>query len=363
MAAVLLVGCGDENNTPEGMQLIDGGDELGYYFFAPEEWTNGGNMDGIAYTYASRTDRTSVSFTEIDSKTFVKPDPTKSDADFFLEDYFYGIENEIPNDLSLKLEKKGESCLFGTGDTKADKAVKYQFSYLYTDPYSEEESRWVFMQIFAVHDGRYYILTCAASNDERSEGTTYFNYHLDRFNSIIDEFRFVKKTGIDTPKNEYTKDADGDILASDSSLSGFELYVPGDFEVDYSSAIVSATHADGSNLTVTKATATGTTIKQYWQFRKSALDQYVDNIQEVVTNTQDSKVIEYPIAITFANASDAALCEYTYEYNGKTFHVYQIFCVDGGLIQNGYIFTYTALEENYDDHIEDIKRILEKVNF
>lgn len=353
-AAFLFTGCGDENDTPDGMQLIEGGDGKGYYFFAPEEWTKGTTMDGLAYTYASRTDRTSVSFFEIDPKSFVKPDPNKSDEEFFLTEYFNSLKAEFPADSKPNFTTNGENCLLGSGDTKADKAVKYIFDYLRTDPYSNEQRRWAFTQILAVHDGRYYILTCAGSLDERSGDQTYFDYHLERFQSVIDNFRFVENRGENEEKTEYTKDADGDILVSDKKLAEFTLYAPSDFELDYSSAIVSASHSDGSNITMTKATATGTTIKQYWQFRRDALDQYVDNITDIGEN---------PRAIEFSNANNAALCEYTYEYNGKTFRVYQIYCVSGKVIKNGYIFTYTALEENYEKHFSDIERILKKVQF
>ena len=184
-AAFLFVGCGDENNTPDGMQLIEGGDELGYYFFAPEEWTKGETMDGLAYTYAARTDRTSVSFIEIDPKIFVKPDPAMSDEQFFLTEYFNSQMAEFPADSKPNFaQSNGESCLLGSGDTKADKAVKYNFDYLRSDPYSGEQRRWAFMQILAVNDGRFYILTCAGSLDERGDGQTYFAYHLDSIHEV-----------------------------------------------------------------------------------------------------------------------------------------------------------------------------------
>ena len=52
--------------------------------------------------------------------------------------------------------------------------------------------------------------------------------------------------------------------------------------------------------------------------------------------------------------------EYTYVFAGKTYHVYQVLGVDG---YNGYVFTYTALESEYAEHIDEIKTILGKVDF
>ena len=34
-----LVACADTTGLPEGMQLVRGGEEYGYYFYSPEEWT------------------------------------------------------------------------------------------------------------------------------------------------------------------------------------------------------------------------------------------------------------------------------------------------------------------------------------
>ena len=355
-SSLLLFGCGEDVSIPEGMQLIDGGEDKGYYFFAPEEWTSGGNMGGIAYVYASRVDTTSLSFTEIDPKTFVKPDPTKSDKDFFLEDYFNSLKSEFPDTTEFG-EKNGEKCLLGSAETKADEARKYTYNYIYKDNYSESETsyRIAFMQILAVHNESYYILTYASSLAEKSEGVTTYDYHLENLTSVIDNFVFLdEKKPAEEERKEYAKDSDGYLLVSDKDLCGFDLYVPESFNVDYSSAIVSVSAEDGSNVTVTKAVKTGTTIMNYWIARKKALSNHVESITDLKEN---------PVEIKFSNAQNSVVCEYTYVYNGTTFRVYQIFAVAGGLIQDGYVFTYTAEIDNYDLHIDEVLRMTEKIKF
>ena len=357
LSLATLFSCGEENDVPEGMQLVSGGEDKGYYFFAPEEWTVGKEMNGINYVYASRVNTTSVSFAEINPESFIKPDPSKSDEDFFLEDYFNSTKSEFP-EKTVFGEENGKGVILGAGDTKADKAVKYTYNYIVKSPYTEAEERVAFMQIFASHRGSFYILTYAASLEERAgEETTIYDYYFEKFQAVIDNFRFTDKKDSAEEKTEYTHDSEGDILASDEKLAGFSLYVPSDFNVDYSSAIVSATHADGSNITMTKATATGNTIGNYWELRKKELSFYVDSITDLGEN---------PREIEFANAQNAVVCEYTYNYNGDTYRVYQIFCVSKGLLgtnlsAKGYIFTYTALEDNFDLHFDDIDRILKKV--
>ncbi len=336
----LLTGCGSDG-APEGMQLVSGGSEKGYYFYAPEEWTvaNTGEIDTV---YVSRVDTTSVTFTKINPKSFVKADPKKSDEDFFFEDYFSLSKAEFPSDTKFGVD--GESTLLGSGDTKAKKAVKYTFSYTY------DKHNFGFMQIFAAHGGNFYILTYASVLEEKSEGVTSYDYYLEKLQTVIDNFTFFEAKKKESPSVEYTTDSDGDVLLTEHKLAGFDLYVPSDFSLDYSSAIVSATHSDGSNITMTKTTSGGIMINQYFELRKTELSPLVS----------DFKLISTDVNADFGDAKNAAAYEYTYAYNGKTFHVYQVFAIKG---LSGYVFTYTATEENFSLHKDKIDRIAKKVNF
>ena len=65
LSLISLTSCGDDKDeTPEGMQLVYGGKNAGYYFYAPEEWTVS-NIGAIKSAYVSRLDTTSVSFCEV----------------------------------------------------------------------------------------------------------------------------------------------------------------------------------------------------------------------------------------------------------------------------------------------------------
>ena len=46
-----LASCGEDAEIPDGMQLVSGGEDKGYYFFAPEEWTVGKEISGVSYVY------------------------------------------------------------------------------------------------------------------------------------------------------------------------------------------------------------------------------------------------------------------------------------------------------------------------
>ena len=51
---------------------------------------------------------------------------------------------------------------------------------------------------------------------------------------------------------------------------------------------------------------------------------------------------------------------FTYEFAGRVYHVYQVMGVDAW---NGYVFTYTALDGEYAEHLEAVSDILGRIKF
>ena len=342
-----LSSCSNESDIPDGMQLVYGSDSTGYRFYAPEEWTVS-NLDGIKSAYVSKLDITSISFAEVD------PLPSNigiDESEYFFGAYFNDSLSEFPEAMKLNVTVNGEQTVFGKEGEKADKAVKYVYSYEYS------EHKFGFMQILMNKGERFFIFTYTALLEEKSEGVTYYDHYLEeKVLSVIDNFRFTPPTADKSEPIEYEKDADGYSLISNPALAGFSLYVPEGFECDYSSATVSATHADGSNLNMSEATMTGNnmTVSDYWKIRKAELSAIVGEVTEINVNEPT----------TVGNSKYAFSFEYTFVYNGEVYHVYQVLAVEGVfLFQNGYVFTYTAKEANYNTHFESIKTVLEKVDF
>ncbi len=343
-----LASCGDGVDVPEGMQLVYGSEHDGYYFFAPEEWTVS-NVGGIKSAYVSTLDITSVSFAEVDPAKMNKGE--KDTESYFFEDYFNDSLSEFP---SAPKDLEGPSnYIFGKENESADKACAYTYSYEYSG------HNFGFLQILIENDEKYYVFTYTALLESRNGGATYYDHYFEeKLIGIIESFRFVDtvSSGDASENPEYKKDEDGYLLISDPGLADFELYVPEEFMLDYASAIVSATHNDGSNITMSKATATGIDIEAYWKARKEELSAVVKNLTVI-------KDIHRDQTVQMGNASYAFECEYTYEYNGSTYHVYQILCVDKSFLGNGYVFTYTASEENYEKHLPEIIKVVNKVHF
>ena len=327
--AALFVSCTSDSDLPEGMKLLRGGEEVGYYLYAPEEWTSANHGD-IACAYASKVDNSSISFVTAD-----RVEPTA------LGEYFAAECAKLPFGVT-PTEKSGEEVPFGN----ADKAYRYVYNYKYKD-YSFRT-----MQVFVYFGDRFGIFTYNSYTHERSEGQSYYEYYLTKVLSVIDNFKFVEKTGASTTPPEYTTDSDGYKLISDKTLSGFLLYVPGEFSVDYSSGVVSATHADGSNINMSKATYTGVTVDSYFELRCEELKALTDD-GEVKVNSKGE-------AVSIEGARWAHAYDYEYTLLGKNYHVYQIFIVKG---YDGYVFTYTAEDVLYEAHLNEVKMSISKIGF
>lgn len=388
-SSLALVGCSGSSDTPDGMQLIAGGESLGYYFYAPEEWTPS-NVGEIKAAYVSRLDPTSVSFTEI--KSFANMPEGTSKSDYFFGNYFKDSLAEFPEEPSVA-SIDGETIVFGKindegePNESADKAKKYTYTYKYYDETANEEFTFGVMQILIQEGERFYIFTYTASMEEKTSDTTYYDYYLGdaedegKVQEIMNEFRFVPITAEEEEK-VYELDEDGYRLVSDPDLAGFSLYVPPTFNEDYSSAMVSATHSDGSNVSLTEANGANENVNTY-MLRK--LDQlrvitedgsltyklmYEDDGKKVdyetdtpVLDPNGKKVIYYE-SIDFGNADAANAYEYSYIYNGTKYRVYQVVIVEGWTLSyTGYVFTYTAKEANFDLHFDDVMKTIEKVHF
>ena len=321
--ALTLVACGD-STVPDGMQLVRGGENVGYYFYAPEEWTLS-NYGSISAAYASTVDTSSVSYTEI-------PEPEGT-----ITEYFTASLEEFPVKPTI-LTPNGEDTTFGN----ADSAKKFVFEHEYSG------HKFRTMQIFVKYGDRFGIFTYNSmlENVSSSEKLQY-DFYLEKGQGVIDNFKFISKADEEESAPEISE---GYKLISDKSVAKFSLYVPASMTVGEASGIADASYQDGSNVTLSKATATGVVVSEYWETRKTELSAIVTNLEEIEINKEAS----------LGNAKRAFSYEYTFVYNNTKYHVYQVLAVT---TFDGFVFTYTATEDNYNLHIEEVKAIAGKVEF
>ncbi|MBR5448442.1 MAG: hypothetical protein IKV43_00500 [Clostridia bacterium] len=335
LLAFSLTGCKKDDGVPEGMQLVRGGSEYGYNFYAPEEWTVSNHGD-IACAYVSKLDQTSV--------TFVKAEAPVGDAEASVKDktvaYFDADMAKFPFTIKVEDENKGAKTTFGN----ATEAYKFIYSYDYNG------ATIGVMQIFVYNGNDFYIFTYTSSYKEKEEGTSYYDYYLDKVSSIITNFRFIEKSG-EPAKPEYTPDENGNILVSDKAICGFTMYVPAAYKVDYSSGIVSVTRDDGTNINMSETDYAATDTKDYWAHKKQTLEAIVGTVTEGEM---------YVDVSSQTKAGWGCAYNYSYTFGGTEYQVYQVLINEGWKL---YVFTYTATKDNFDAHIDEAKSVLANIEF
>ena len=334
-----LTACSSGDGAPDGMQLVRGGDDIGYYFYGPEEWVVA-NLGDIGCTYVSKIDLSSMTFTETEK-------PAVS-----ISEYFESEKAKFPYEITVSVN--GDRCNFGNA---ASIATKYVYTYTY------KEVSYSCMQIFVTNASSFYIFTYTASNAERSDGQSYYQFYLEKVNAAIEAFKFTEKTPTESPAVNYERDADGYILVSNKTLAGFNMYVPDSYKVDYASSITSVSNDKGVNITMSQATYTGVTNEDYWNARKDNISAFADKVTNPESGELVSSLREIELAkqIYIDGTNWALAYEYTYKFEGVDYHVYQVLIVESAI--NGYVFTYSATEAEYQSHLEEAKTILNKIDY
>jgi hypothetical protein len=328
-----MTSCSGADGAPDGMELVKGGESDGYYFYGPEEWVIA-NLGDIGCTYASKIDTSSMSFAQSE-----KPTTT-------IEEYFESEKAKLPYEIEVSVN--GESCNFGNADSIA---TKYVYTYTY------KEISFTTMQIFVTHSERFYIFTYTASNIDYRDEKTYYEYYLDKVSATIDAFKFTAKTEKENKDPEYVRDHEGYILVSDKTLSGFDMYVPDSYKVDYSTGIVSVSNQEGASISMTQLTYTGVTFLDYWQARIDSINAFANGTCKGVRPLDKDGIED----VSLPGTNRAKAYEYTYTLDGKDYHVYQVIIIQSGV--NGYVFTYTAEEQFYEKYLAEATLVLKKIEY
>lgn len=388
IAMLGLTACG-ASDVPEGMQFVSGGESEGYYFYAPEGWAVF-NTDGVASAYVSSTNTTSINFIKVTSEKLNKPQDYACGEEgckgatfspsvhYFL--YHYFDETNFPESMKLL----GESdVIFGNDDAdeSADRSRYYEFTYVHNDyKYTEDGMGTVdnkitrgFKQYYIVNGDDFYLMTYSAVYDVPTFLTTsYYDQYKEMLDSVVANFRFVTKKAAEAPSVENPTEEFRAV--TDKNIAGFEFFAHKDFTVDYASGIVSVSHADGSNVNMTTASAVGTTPSVYFERRlKELAEMGASEVTVIEREKSDGSLTKDPIPSKLGQLPEAGYnteynfvfdLEYTYVFDGVKYHVYQVIGIKGGVFTaDGFVFTYTATEESYASHLDAVIAMRDKVNF
>lgn len=327
-----LFACKDKDEeAPEGMKAVATNASLGFTFYVPEPWVDS-SYGKIASAYVSALDTSSVSLVRVDLRevafeNYVKESLTAS--------------KNVPTYL-----EEGKAVNVGN--------AKRALSYVYT--YNYGEYPYQFMQVLCeATDGAYYLFTYGASAQDKTEGTTFYQSHLEEVASMLASVKFGDKTDVVTEEVVYGVDADGYKLVSDEKTAGFAFYIPETFKAELSLGIVLACAEDNATVTVAEATSTGVAVKEYYENRLKELAVVYSDVTEITELTE----------CALGNSSDACYAEYSYKDGGKTYRVYQVIAVGGGSFfsKKGYVMTYTAPEDVYESHLGELAKMMEKIRF
>lgn len=367
VVAVMLIGCiipltacKKDDGIPEGMQLVRGSDELGYYFFAPEEWTVS-NTGNIACVYTADINTASVTFVEASI-------PTQTDTDI---DGEVGFGTEIDEYFAEEMAKFPFPTVIKEDFTEtnfgnAEKAYKYVYSYEYgakeDDPATEENEKksgisMTCMQIFIKHGGRFFIFTYTGPNNSYNKDTTYYQYYIneEKIDMIKDNFKFVDAVPGSGGAPEYTRDADGYILVTDKRFTKVKLYIPDSFEVAVSGATVTAIRADGTSVNISPISGGADNPADYFKLRRSDLEYICDGFT-VKTDAEGKELIDVPV--TVEGARWAFSYEYSYTLAGTTYTVYQVYT---STWSDAYALTYTVKGDIDEGRMAEALTILGKL--
>ena len=345
--ASMLASCG-ESDVPPGMQLVRGGENIGYYLYAPEEWTvaNQENL-GISCAYVSKLDNTSITMIEAELPTVTIPE------------YIATELAKYPDSFSLTTTLEVREAAFGN----AESAYKVSYTYKYAD--FDYQS----MQIFALYKSRFYIFTYNASTAQYTVDDSYYSNYLEKIEEVINNVKFVDKVDSPEVSPEYEKDSDGYSLVSDKSIAGFDMYIPSTYKLDWASAMVSATRSEGANVTVSEATDTNVNDNGYWNTRFKQLERIATSVKyehvkneagNIMVDEAGEKILAGKAGVDLGKGLDAVSLEYSYELFGESYSVYQVLIVNGW---TGYVFTFTAKTADYEQLLPEAQTILYKLKF
>ncbi len=346
-----LVSCGKEAGVPDGMQLVRGGEEYGYNFYAPEEWVVS-SYGEFASAYISVTNNSSITFGEASMPDYGKDDGGFDEADAVK--YFNENMDNLDYMKSREITVNAEKCAFGNEQN----AYKFIYTYSYENA-DGSKINYRAMQILAARADRLYIFLYNSQNTAPAyaeDGVTFYEIYLEKVNEVVSAFRFL-----DTPpvKAPITAGSSGELtLVSDRKICGFDFYAPADSLPVATSALVHRNLGGGSSVSISELVSNSTSTHP---------DEYFDGIR---SNMQKSfGEIEYQAPEKDSNKREvkgamwAYFYEYSYSYAGVKYKGCTVLIQTGtnSLNAKAYILTYTAPTGSYDGEL--LTEMLDRLEF
>jgi len=150
--------------------------------------------------------------------------------------------------------------------------------------------------------------------------------------------------------------SDSDVPAGmkliESDVVDYSLYVPQAWVTDISTGVLTAYYSenDMSNITMMAFELDELTVTadDYWETNKADFEATFADMELISSST------------TILGGAAANKYNYTATITGNKYEFLQVICVYAG---TAYVFTYTAFEDKFDEHFDDVNLMLENFKF
>ena len=323
LAAILCVGmlvsCADEE-VPEGMYKVSLDSEP-FILYVPKAWTDNSDS-GISGAFFSPLDKITVS---------ARYDALEN-SDITLEEYV----DACINGYNLSLEEYNTESMENTVLCGED-AVRLEYSFV------ERDVKFVSLQMITKSDGNMILLSFYCPDE------VYENY-LEQFEEIIDVFVIRPLPEGEGDDVSDKKTPEGMKIASSDDLE-YRFYVPKSW-VCSSESGKSQAYFDGDgrpNVTVTSHSPDKEmTAEEYFE---ACEEEFEDRLEGYEFIGKEERKLDGKSAVSYT---------YNLTADETVFRIMQTVVTRDGLV---YSVTYTAPEESFEDHLEDVEDILDAFDF
>lgn len=317
---ILATGCG-KGDVPKDMKISSLEGEP-FILYVPDAWVEN-FKSGIsgAYYISNRTIMVSARYETVAD--------TSVTVDEYIENYATKLSSSVKDFVMASLD----ASVLGGKDARD---MKYTMS--------REDGVSLTCRMICVRHGEDIISLNFYCETELYEANS------EQFKQIVDVFTLAEKKVINDNVTD-KKTPEGMKIASGDNIE-YRLYVPTSWICDSGSGRSEAYYPKSSkpNVTVTSFTdSKATTPEGYFAELEKEYSTKLSGFE--LLETSEKKTV---------GGRDAISYTYRAEYGGVEFRIMQTVLI---YLDNAYSITYTALDEDFDEHLSDVEKILESFTF
>ncbi|MBE6557627.1 MAG: DUF1795 domain-containing protein [Ruminococcaceae bacterium] len=337
-----LVSCASTSEVPDGYQYATCDGEY-FRFFVPTQWTVN-TESGISSAYIVSSQNAAVSMVQIpftvDESKETSPIQQFKEAHVAEISKLDGYEQEkyfeegLEDQRSVDMTYKATVVIDSEGENKP------------------ESRRYRQVLIYRVREQRFFLFTYSAPADK-------FDTWLDIVDGILacityETFPYEGEHERKVPDNVTAPE--GMKLVSDNEVA-YRFFAPESWirDVNNGQNLVYASEEDRSNVSMLSydiGEDATYTVEKYWELCRQQYEASLENF--TLISETDLKLHNGG-----KGEKDAKVYEYTYTLGGTSYHVRQTICLVGMI----YTMTYTALPEQYEAHLDDVKAMEQALYF